>query len=253
MAAKLFHKWNGGSLLKIIKKIRTVSAYVLDFCVSRLCKPPKIADKYETIRRITEEGCSAARFGDGELGMICGRPLGFQKADPSLAKRLIEVLSSDCDHRLLICVSQAIWSSRSEFYSKYRACYLWRINKLINKEKTYYWTDITRFYKNSDDGEKELEYISKLKTIWEGKNIIIIEGEKSRMGIGNDLFDDAASIKRILCPAENAFSSNDDIYTTALRVIPKDCLVLIALGPTATVLAYDLFFGRLSGCGYWPY
>ena len=61
------------------------------------------------------------------------------------------------------------------------------------------------------------------------------------VSVGNDLLADAASIKRILCPAENAFSSYDDIYTTALETIPKGDLVLIALGPTATVLAYDLF------------
>ena len=69
----------------------------------------------------------------------------------------------------------------------------------------------------------------------------MIEGEKSRMGVGNDLFNNAKSIKRILCPAENAYAHYKEIYSKAVELISKDDLVLIALGPTATVLAHDLF------------
>lgn len=48
------------------------------------------------------------------------------------------------------------------------------------------------------------------------------------------------SIQRIICPAENAFEKYDEIMKEALKV-PKDKLILLALGPTATVLAYDLY------------
>ena len=44
----------------------------------------------------------------------------------------------------------------------------------------------------------------------------------------------------IICPSENAFEIYDKIYNEALK-IDKNKLVLLALGPTATVLAYDLF------------
>ena len=60
------------------------------------------------------------------------------------------------------------------------------------------------------------------------------------MGIGNDLFDNAKSIRRIICPSQNAFSKYDEIFETATKIIPKDCLILSALGMTATVLCYDL-------------
>ena len=79
-----------------------------------------------------------------------------------------------------------------------------------------------------------------MKGIWEGRDIIFIEGEKSRLGVGNDLFDNAQSIHRILCPPKNAFDRIDNIRTEALKQ-NKRVLFLIALGPTATVLAYDLF------------
>ena len=68
---------------------------------------------------------------------------------------------------------------------------------------------------------------------------MFVEGFQTRMGVGNDLFDNVGSIVRILCPAESAFDRYEEIYNEAVRQ-PKDKLFLIALGPTASVLAYDL-------------
>ena len=66
-----------------------------------------------------------------------------------------------------------------------------------------------------------------------------MEGKYSRLGVGNDLFKTAKSVKRILCPNKNAFSRYERIYS-AVKKWGDGRLVLIALGPTATVLAYDL-------------
>ncbi len=59
---------------------------------------------------------------------------------------------------------------------------------------------------------------------------------------GNDLFDNAQSIKRILCPASNAFSQYNSILhcVKSMALSIEDVLILVALGPAATVLAYDL-------------
>ena len=70
---------------------------------------------------------------------------------------------------------------------------------------------------------------------------MIIEGDKSRLGVGNDLFDNMKSIQRVICPAINAFNYYENIINTIKTKVTKDKLILIALGPTATVLAYDLF------------
>lgn len=56
------------------------------------------------------------------------------------------------------------------------------------------------------------------------------------MGVDNDLFANAASIKRVLCPATNAFDRYDDIVE-AVKSVWNGELILLALGPTATVLA----------------
>ena len=78
-----------------------------------------------------------------------------------------------------------------------------------------------------------------LKELWNNKDILFVEGNQTRLGVGNDLFDNAKSIKRILCPAENAFDVYDKILKTTLSYWHGE-LVILALGPTATVLASDL-------------
>lgn len=83
------------------------------------------------------------------------------------------------------------------------------------------------------------ECFDKLKTIWQDKDVVFVEGEGSRLGYKNDLFSRTKSIKRIICPAKDAFEKYDEILEECKK-ISKDKLFIIALGPTATVLAYDL-------------
>lgn len=45
-------------------------------------------------------------------------------------------------------------------------------------------------------------------------------------------------MKRILCPSKNAFSKYDEILNNCISC-DKESLFIIALGPTATVFAYD--------------
>lgn len=111
--------------------------------------------------------------------------------------------------------------------------------KLVNKKKKYYSLDISRFYFKYKDKSKIPKYISNLKKLWNNRDIIFVEGEHSRCGYKNDLFDNAKSLKRIICPSFNAFEIYDKILSSVLK-IDKDKLILIALGPTASVLAYDL-------------
>lgn len=62
------------------------------------------------------------------------------------------------------------------------------------------------------------------------------------------MYANAEQVHRIICPAVNAWSKYTEILECAKKVIPhnKNVLVLCLLGPTATVLTYDL-----HKCGYW--
>lgn len=104
-------------------------------------------------------------------------------------------------------------------------------------------TQISRPYVAYKNSNKVKRIFPELKKIWDGKDVIIVEGSKTRLGIGNDLFDNSLSIKRILAPAKNAFSCYQLILREVVKIY-KGELLLLALGPTATVLAYE--FSKLN-------
>lgn len=207
---------------------------------------PQVASIDETIRKVIDGHCSVSRYGDGEMLLTSpAKEIGFQKGDPALAARLREILVSR-EEGHLVCISDAF----TDLYRYNRkARRFWRTHfflygswwdKYLQPERKYYNTFVTRPYMDFASKAECGRWFEAMRGIWAGRDIVFIEGEKSRLGVGNDLFDGARSIRRILCPPRDAFSRYDDILNEALK-LEKDALFLIALGPTATVLAYDLF------------
>lgn len=207
---------------------------------------PRVASINETIERIVEGQCSVSRFGDGEMLLTSpDKAIGFQKGDAALAQRLREVLTSH-DEGHLVCISDAF---EGIYRYNRKARRFWRTHfflygswwdRMLVPERLYYNTFVTRPYMDFDSKEGCGRWFRDMKRIWNGRDVVFIEGEKSRLGVGNDLFDNARSIRRILCPPRDAFDRYDEILNEA-RKLEKGVLFLIALGPTATVLAYDLF------------
>lgn len=89
------------------------------------------------------------------------------------------------------------------------------------------------------DKSQSFSQFEKLKQIWKNEDILIVEGVTSRSGVGNDLFDGANSIKRIICPSHNAYSRIEEIQEAVLQYA-ENRLILCMLGPTAKVLSYNL-------------
>lgn len=200
---------------------------------------PQIMSVKDTISEIVERGKSIARFGDGEFGIMCGvQRWRFQGKNEKLAARLKEVLQSQQDHIIIGLIDfygdlGAVWGDKAANGAR---MYL---TPEVRKQH-YALLDPHRIYGNTSISRNESwENVKNQKRIWEGRDCVFVEGFQTRMGVGNDLFDNARSIVRILCPAENAFDRYEEIYNEAVKQ-PMDRLFLIALGPTASVLAYDL-------------
>lgn len=199
----------------------------------------------DTIKDIINYKKSISRFGDGEFRLILpNENLKFQDESKQLTERLKEVLTSNLENHI-VAVPESFHSVKA---FKLNVKYWWIdfINKFGNqlspyfrKEKTYGNAFISRFYLDYENKLSVEENISNLKKLWENKEVLIIEGEFSRLGVGNDLFNNVKSLKRILCPSKNAFSNYHEIYNKA-KEHGENQLILIALGPTASVLAYDL-------------
>lgn len=208
-------------------------------------KIPQVASIDETIDRIVRTRCSVSRFGDGEILLTNPtKKIGFQTGNQLLSKRLKEVIKSN-ESTHIICLSDTFENlnrytrSARRFWRTHFFLYGAVWDELLRLDYQYYNTFVTRLYMDFKSKSETPIWFHKIKQIWDKRDIVFIEGDKSRLGMGNDLFDNAASIKRILAPSRNAFDHYSAIYNEAIAQ-KKDVLFLLALGPTATVLAYDL-------------
>lgn len=207
--------------------------------------PLKVKSIEATLEEITTHKKSISRYGDGEFRLILpNENLKFQEENQLLTERLKEVLTSHLENHL-VAIPESFHSVKA---FKLNVKYWWidfinkfgnQLSRYLSKEKTYGNAFISRFYLDYENKSQVEKTIKNLKKIWQNRDVLIIEGEFSRLGIGNDLFDEVSSLQRLICPSKNAFSHYDEIVEKA-KELGKDKLVLIALGPTATVLSYDL-------------
>lgn len=209
---------------------------------------PKICTIDETMERLLNGTSSLCRFGDGEFACISGNlRAGFTtKYYKELADRLTEVLKSNDDDVMIAIadnygdLSRYSPQTRREIRNYMTDRIRSEHAKLLDADREYYNAYITRpFIFFHDDMDKIKQYIERFRQLWHNKKIVIIEGENTGFGACNDLLDNCTDIKRIIAPSVNAYSKYDRIFDAACSQ-DKDSLYLTALGPTATVLAYDL-------------
>jgi glycosyltransferase family protein len=244
----ILHKIRERTPLKIRQTIGWRMAFLLYYFniylrPNREC--PHVLSVDETISAVKEKNFSVIRFGDGEISLIDGLDLGFQKYNRELAARLEFILQTK-DEGLLLCVPnmwgrldwQENYAYKFGVHNLYRYGHVWK--SLLSDNQIYGETNMTRFYLSFKDKSQAAERFKKLFSIWESKDVVLIEGEKSRLGVGNGLFNNVKSLQRILCPPTDAYDKYEAIKNEAEK-IGKDKMVLISLGPTAKVLAYDLF------------
>lgn len=230
-------------LKKIYSKLLEYRSYIIYFFKS-FNVPFEVLNIEESLDYIIKNKSSFIRFGDGELAIIKGNNIGFQKKNECLARRLEEVLSSNIKG-LEICIP-GVFKSLNEHTKE--ANKFWKMNLVdsrkkwyeLCKNKQYLNAFVSRPYMEIKNKQKSKKYFEKLKLIFKNKDVVLIEGKYSRLGVGNDLFDETKSLQRLLCPTKNAFDKYDEILKEALK-IPKEKMILLSLGPTAKVLAYDLF------------
>jgi len=235
--------------MSIKRKTRKLFRAIGSVFKSTIYSKPKVMTATESIKYIIENKVSLSRFGDGEISLMCGVSLQFQKADLLLQKRLIEVSQSNNENVFVAIpdffISKKLMMARSADF----AVRFWRRGHLPFCRGTWYkyfggrtFGDalMTRFYIDHNDKSHVPAYIELCKKLWDNRDIVFIEGAKSRLGVGNDLFDNSSSVRRIICPSEDAFDEYERILQSVKSNIEKEALIILALGPTATVMAYDL-------------
>ena len=207
----------------------------------------------ETLDELLATEKSLIRFGDGEFNLMTGNSIAYQEYQEDLAQEMREILlHADKQDNVLICLPEIfevfkgnfLQNKDSEHFWKQEMDYHGRFFKEICQAKEYGSTWISRFYIDNKDKSRATIQFEKIKALFADKDILIVEGATTRSGVGNDLFDDVKSIKRIICPSHHAFSKVDAIQQAILDHA-QGRLILLMLGPTAKILSY-----RLSRLGY---
>lgn len=210
---------------------------------------PMMESHEETVRRICEEGMSLGRYGDAEFSIMMGDPRHeYQRMDERLAERLTQVIQSDLPNLIIgIADNFGDISRFNENGLRGIRAYIDEdvrgfLSQVMDTNRIYADAYLTRFYAmyrdNMTDGPRRR--LENLRKIWDNRDIIIVEGAHTRLGQGNDLFANVKSIRRILAPATSSFDRYDDILASAINHAEEDILYMIAIGPSAAVLAYDL-------------
>lgn len=211
---------------------------------------PVIRSAQETLQEIINGKKSMARFGDGEFAQINKMERHtFQRLDDKLADRLKEVLHS-CHPRMLIAIANNYGTLQdfTEDASNAIRVYMMQADarikhmELLEHDRAYYDAYVSRPYLMYKDNQTDApkKRFEAIKEIWRERDVIIVEGTQTRMGVGNDLMEGASEVKRILAPATSSFDRYDDILKASLEYAHEGTLFLIAMGPSAGVLAYDL-------------
>lgn len=207
----------------------------------------------ETLDELIATDKSLVRFGDGEFSLINGNSIAYQEYQEDLAQEMREILiNADKEDNVLVCLPEIfeifkgnfLQNNDSENFWKNELDYHGRFFQEICQAKKYGSTWISRCYIDNKDKSQATTQFEKIKALFADEDILIVEGATTRAGVGNDLFNNVRSIKRIICPSHHAFSKVD-VIQQAILDHAEGRLILLMLGPTAKILAY-----RLSRLGY---
>jgi glycosyltransferase family protein len=212
---------------------------------------PKVNSINETLDKLQKKKCSIVRFGDSEFLYILDKiNLPYQEYDKTLACELQQILRSDIENILVGLPigfhSHANLTSESRLFWRVQIVWIYsRLRRLLNLNREYDNASITRIYADYVDKAHCKATFEKFMMLWKGREVVLIEGEKSRLGVGNNLFFSALSVKRVLGPSHNAFHRCDEILNFISSTLKNDVLILASLGPAAKVISF-----RLAGQGY---
>lgn len=234
----------------ILRKIKHLLVFFIYFIPMLFYKKDtyKIYDDKKTIDLIVNENLSLCRYGDGEFKWMLGiKQKSFQDDDGEMKNKLLNIFK-DKDSKVLIGIPLSLNNCNGltfqakSYWMQFIIQYHCKIEKVVLKDKQYCNANVTRPYidykfKKHNIMEKKF---ANVKRIWDKRSILLVEGTYSRLGVSNDIFDNALCIRRIICPPKNAFKKYSEIFDSIENNYNNGDIVLISLGPTATILAYEI-------------
>ena len=229
---------------RVIKDILAQIDYLLYRTGVKKCHI-KLHSVEETIDELIHTNKSMIRFGDREVTMIRGRSLKLQQVEPEIIDGLKRLLAYEHDNMFVtipeIFDDLSIYRKESRQFWKDHLLFSRKIyEKYCNPDREYYNTSVSRFYYALADKSVCRQQAEGIKEIWRDKDVVVVEGERTHNGVGNDLLDSAGSVERIIGPSSDAYKKLDELFAYC-KEYPKDRLFLVSLGVAAKFLVEKLF------------
>lgn len=239
----------GDKMNRVFNALKYIVATFVFYVRSIVFKPISIKNVDDSIEYILSSDKSVARFGDGEIALIKGKSLRFQDYSDSIRIDLISVLSAKSSDIIVAIPDNMTCKAIKQYRKAEKSAWIresmhsYSVYRKYCKDKNYITSLISRLYLPYDcDYTVAARRFKRIRQLWDKKSVLIVEGRFSGLGVGNDLFDNALSINRILCPEKNAYfyiSIIEDEIKKAYKNFNYD-LIILALGPTATIIPYHL-------------
>lgn len=209
---------------------------------------PKLDVRFaeETLDILESTPKSFCRFGDGEVKLINGIDSEFQVYNPILAKKMVDILAKKREN-VYVGLNSSYFDSPYKFIERNRKFYR-RFNTNFRRffashcDQSSVYLDACCFcaYYRYGDGYDFESHYERMLNLFKGKKVAVVCGETVFNKIDNNIFERAIDLKFVYAPSKNAFDKYEQIIEQIQREIPKDYLVCLILGMTATVMAADL-------------
>ena len=259
----LFREWDTMTLLRNLKFLTSKSLWLeylrhkdeaVEMCVFELEELknqllpliPHVLDKAESLNLLETQPKSFTRFGDGEIAIMEGQSIAFQKYDAELARKMRAILKTKRDDLYVgICsYFHAIPFTALEHNRRFHLATITGLRRFVmketNPEMQYLHASCLIWYVGALRGKACDTVMNRERQLFAGKRIAVVAGKGILDKLSYDVFGLAAEKVIIYAPSKNAFSQYSEIMNKITITVSKDYLVCIILGPTATVMAADL-------------
>lgn len=227
--------------IKFIKKYALhnpifVCAYAAVFFYPKFIFYPKFHSN-KTILEEIFRGKSLIRLGDGEIHIINGGGIGFQKYEPEISKALKESIEKYSDSSpYILCINERIMDKSNTYLRKANQLYLWLPTKVyywlyFNKKATYF--DASAFYYKHSFDKILSQYLS-------NKKLILVTREQTALNFNENYKDPTAILETIITKSENAFDEADMIINRIRKYEKDSPVVLLSCGPAGKYISYKL-------------
>lgn len=201
---------------------------------------PSVWTEEETLYYLIEKRASICRFGDGEFKLIVGEAhKSFQDVNADLNRRMLEVLQSDVPNVLIGVFPVRNFEGLGRVWQKFIIRIGDPVLNILDLKRSYPSMGLFRVLPTTNRNDF-INRVKLIKQVWQDRKVLLVTGKGSRFTFEEELFNNTISTEFLYTTAKNAFANYDTIFQQILSYKKEDYLVLLVLGPTATVLAYDL-------------